>query len=91
LIFTFFVRHIFLLHYSLVWTAQYVRGLLLENRIGQGTPGRHSRVTFTVRTHDCPHCGLVLNRDHNAAINILARGLASVSTGPPVAVEAHQL
>ena len=24
-----------------------------------------------VRTHVCPHCGLVLDRDHNAAINIL--------------------
>jgi putative transposase len=29
-----------------------------------------------VRTHDCPGCGLKLQRDHNAAINILARGLA---------------
>jgi putative transposase len=27
------------------------------------------------RIHDCPHCRLVLGRDHNAAINILARGL----------------
>jgi putative transposase len=35
---------------------------------------------ITVRVHDCPHCGLVLDRDHNAALNILARGLASFST-----------
>lgn len=26
------------------------------------------------RTHRCPRCGLVLDRDHNAALNILARG-----------------
>ena len=26
------------------------------------------------RTHSCPDCGLVLDRDHNAAINILTRG-----------------
>lgn len=26
------------------------------------------------RTHQCPHCGLVLDRDHNAALNILRLG-----------------
>lgn len=36
-----------------------------------------------VRVHDCPNCGLRLNRDHNAALNILARGLASISAGSP--------
>jgi putative transposase len=34
---------------------------------------------LSVRIHDCPHCGLKLSRDHNAALNILARGLASIS------------
>lgn len=34
---------------------------------------------LSVRKHDCPHCGLVLSRDHNAALNILRRGLASVA------------
>ena len=26
------------------------------------------------RIHECPHCGLKMDRDHNAALNILARG-----------------
>lgn len=31
------------------------------------------------RVHSCPHCGLTLGRDLNAARNILARGMASLS------------
>ncbi len=31
--------------------------------------------TLSVRIHSCNNCGLVLDRDHNAAINILKRGL----------------
>lgn len=31
-----------------------------------------------VRTHDCPDCGLVLDRDHNAAINILHKAVAGL-------------
>lgn len=46
---------------------------------------------LSVRVHDCPECGLKLNRDHNAALNILARGLASISATSVVAVEAHVL
>jgi len=33
---------------------------------------------LSVRIHTCPHCGLKLDRDLNAALNILARGLASI-------------
>ena len=31
--------------------------------------------SLAIRTHRCDKCGLVLDRDHNAAINILKRGL----------------
>jgi putative transposase len=37
---------------------------------------------LSVRTHSCPHCGLSLSRDQNAALNILARGLASLGESP---------
>lgn len=41
--------------------------------------------TIAVRTHACPECGLVLDRDHNAALNIL-RAVA----GPGKPNAAHQ-
>ena len=37
---------------------------------------------LSVRVHVCPYCGLVLNRDVNAARNILQRGL-EIGRGPP--------
>ncbi|MCX6048989.1 MAG: zinc ribbon domain-containing protein, partial [Chloroflexi bacterium] len=47
---------------------------------------------LSVRIHNCPHCGLVLARDHNAAINILALGLQRISASLlDGAVEAHSL
>ena len=33
-----------------------------------------------VRVHSCPFCGLVLDRDHNAAINIKNRSISNVGT-----------
>lgn len=39
--------------------------------------GQIVRKGLHIRIHDCPHCGLRMLRDLNAAINILARGLAS--------------
>jgi len=37
--------------------------------------GRLVEKDLIVRVHSCPHCGLVLDRDQNAAINILRLGL----------------
>ena len=34
--------------------------------------------TLAVRIHKCPYCSLVMDRDENAAINILKRGIANV-------------
>ncbi|HBY94147.1 MAG TPA: hypothetical protein DEP84_09330 [Chloroflexi bacterium] len=38
--------------------------------------------SLSVRVHQCPSCGLVLDRDHNAALNILALGLQSLGENP---------
>lgn len=35
--------------------------------------------TLSTRTHDCPDCGYVADRDHNAAINILKSALKQLS------------
>jgi putative transposase len=40
--------------------------------------GEVVKKTLSTRTHLCPHCGHVQDRDHNAAINILKRGLNTV-------------
>ena len=39
--------------------------------------------SLAVRTHRCPYCGLVMDRDENAAINILKRGILKVGQGLP--------
>lgn len=36
--------------------------------------------TLSDRTHTCPNCGLVMDRDTNAALNILQRGLQTLGS-----------
>ncbi len=42
------------------------------------TCGTLVKKALSERTHQCSHCGTVLDRDHNAALNILAVGLNRV-------------
>ncbi|NEP05072.1 MAG: IS200/IS605 family element transposase accessory protein TnpB [Okeania sp. SIO2G4] len=37
--------------------------------------GQTVKKSLSVRTHKCPHCSYIADRDHNAARNILAKGL----------------
>src|SRR5712692_273290 len=43
--------------------------------------GMRVKKTLSVRTHMCPDCGVVLDRDHNAALNILQEALSSIRGG----------
>lgn len=43
------------------------------------TCGTRVKKSLSVRTHICSKCGLILDRDHNAAINILKRAMRSVT------------
>src|SRR5215472_10556073 len=47
--------------------------------------GFRVKKTLSTRTHVCPQCGLVLDRDENAALNILAAAPlgSSLSCVPP--------
>jgi putative transposase len=44
--------------------------------------GRLVEKDLSVRVHSCPICGLVIDRDENAAINILALGLQCLGESP---------
>lgn len=46
----------------------------LRVEMKSSTPARGPK-SPAVRTHRCDKCNLVLDRDHNAAINILKKGL----------------
>jgi putative transposase len=44
--------------------------------------GENVPKTLSQRVHSCPHCGLVLGRDHNAGRNILALGMSAAGLEP---------
>lgn len=46
------------------------------------TCGDRAKKQLSQRLHSCPKCGLEIDRDLNAALNILGRGLASIGTNP---------
>jgi len=45
--------------------------------------GRYVYKPIWVREHRCPHCGLVMDRDHNAARNVLYQTLLEVGSVRP--------
>ena len=38
--------------------------------------GTSVKKSLSIRTHICKKCGIILDRDHNASLNILQRGMA---------------
>jgi putative transposase len=45
--------------------------------------GEYVQKSLSVRTHVCPFCGYIADRDHNAARNILQRGLQVLARTEP--------
>ncbi|MCI2256030.1 RNA-guided endonuclease TnpB family protein [Domibacillus sp. PGB-M46] len=46
--------------------------------------GKRVKKSLSVRTHVCPGCGLVLDRDYNAALNIEKAGLIQIGFIPAI-------
>ena len=42
--------------------------------------GTRVKKALSIRTHICKGCGTILDRDHNASINILYKGLDQMAT-----------
>ncbi len=49
------------------------------------TCGHRQKMPLDIREYHCPCCGLTIDRDHNAALNILRLGLQSVSNQSVIA------
>ena len=48
--------------------------------------GIEVKKSLAARTHHCPYCGLMMDRDENAALNILNRGLKKIGQGLPESI-----
>ena len=81
----------------LAWVNAYgmMHGVLVIAVVPQWTSqqcsacGRTVKKSLSVRTHICPGCGLILDRDHNAALNILekaSRTVGQTATDTPMRV-----
>jgi putative transposase len=53
--------------------------------------GHRQPMPLSVRVYECPHCGLVIHRDHNGSLNILQEGLKAVGRHSRVIPEAPGL
>ncbi len=53
--------------------------------------GHRQAMPLSVRVYECPHCGLVLHRDHNGSLNIFAEGLYACGRAGRVIPEAPGL
>jgi putative transposase len=72
-------QFLLMLRYKAVETGKQVRGVPAPYTSQKCSAcGRIVKKSLSIRTHVCP-CGFVANRDHNAAINILALGLESLA------------
>ncbi len=47
--------------------------------------GSRQELLLSVRIYECPHCGLVMNRDHNASVNILQQAVGRHGRAVPEA------
>ncbi|MFL5627410.1 MAG: RNA-guided endonuclease InsQ/TnpB family protein [Ktedonobacteraceae bacterium] len=53
--------------------------------------GHRQPMPLSVRVYECSHCGLVIHRDHNGSLNILAEGLYACGRAGRVVPEAPGL
>ncbi|GHO66788.1 transposase [Ktedonobacter sp. SOSP1-52] len=53
--------------------------------------GHRQQMPLCVRVYECPQCSLVIHRDHNGSLNILANGLQAVGRHSRVIPEAPGL